>query len=51
MYNPELGRFVNRDPIGYDAGDSNLYRYCRDKPLSALDPTGQTELCGFMDAM
>ncbi|MGL4514554.1 MAG: RHS repeat-associated core domain-containing protein [Lacipirellulaceae bacterium] len=24
-YHPTLGRWVRRDPIGYDGGDSNLY--------------------------
>lgn len=25
FYHPELGRFVQRDPIGYDQADNNLY--------------------------
>jgi RHS repeat-associated protein len=29
VYHPTLRRFVQRDPIGYDAGDVNLMRYVR----------------------
>ncbi|MDZ4818681.1 MAG: RHS repeat-associated core domain-containing protein, partial [Planctomycetota bacterium] len=40
-YDPGLGGFVRRDPLGFDAGDSNLYRYVGNCPLMRLDPTGQ----------
>ncbi|MDZ7619829.1 MAG: RHS repeat-associated core domain-containing protein [Patescibacteria group bacterium] len=40
MYDPELGRFVSRDPIGYAAGDVSLYRYVGSAPLSSNDPGG-----------
>ena len=26
-YDPQQGRWLNQDPLGFDAGDSNLYRY------------------------
>jgi len=42
-YEPPLGRFINRDPIGYSAGDANLYRYVSNRPLNALDPLGYAE--------
>jgi len=42
-YEPPLGRFINRDPIGYSAGDANLYRYVSNRPLNALDPFGYAE--------
>jgi RHS repeat-associated protein len=42
-YHVELGRFVNRDPIGYDAGDGNLYRYVSNSPLNDLDSYGLQE--------
>ncbi len=38
-YNPSLGRFVQRDPIGY-AGGMNLYEYCGGMPTAATDPSG-----------
>jgi RHS repeat-associated protein len=40
-YDPKLGRFLSEDPLGLAAGDANLYRYVRNDPLNATDPTGQ----------
>ncbi len=40
-YHPTLGRFVGRDPIGYEAGDANLYRYVGDSPINKTDPSGE----------
>ena len=34
------GRWVIRDPLGFDGGDWNLYRYVMGDPLIALDPYG-----------
>ena len=39
-YSP-TGRFLGLDPIGFEAGDSNLYRYVGNSPLNGTDPTGQ----------
>jgi RHS repeat-associated protein len=39
-YSANLGTFISRDPIGYDAGDMNLYEYTGDSPLTHTDPTG-----------
>lgn len=39
-YNPTLGRFMSEDPIGFDAGDYNLFRYCHNDPLDLTDPMG-----------
>jgi hypothetical protein len=41
MYDPTLGRFLQRDSVGFTAGDSNLYRYVRDNPANGSDPTGK----------
>ncbi|MDR2407106.1 MAG: RHS repeat-associated core domain-containing protein, partial [Bacteroidales bacterium] len=40
-YSTELGRFINRDPIGYEGRDINLFRYVYNIPLLAVDSTGQ----------
>jgi RHS repeat-associated protein len=39
-YNPDLGRFLQVDPSGFDAGDMNLFRYCDDAPVDLSDPMG-----------
>ncbi len=38
-YDPRLGRFVMRDPIGL-AGGLNTYAYARNSPTVGVDPTG-----------
>lgn len=40
FYDPFLGRFVEIDPIGFAADDTNLYRYVRNAPTNSVDPTG-----------
>jgi RHS repeat-associated protein len=37
---PKLGRFISRDPIGFNGGDFNLYRYVRNRPQTLVDPSG-----------
>ena len=39
-YNPETGRFLSEDPIGFNSGDYNLYRYVMNRPLMNTDPSG-----------
>jgi len=39
FYSSHLGRWVNRDPIGYRGG-FNLYRYVGGRPTYYLDPSG-----------
>ena len=39
-YHSELGRFVSRDPIGYDAREMDLYCYVRNTPTDLIDPFG-----------
>jgi RHS repeat-associated protein len=38
-YKPEIGRFLQVDPLGYKAG-MNLYRYCGNNPWNMSDPLG-----------
>jgi len=40
-----LGRWINRDPIEYLAGDVNLYRYVLNQALRLLDPFGLQDMC------
>ncbi len=39
-YDPTTGRWLTQDPLGFDAGDSNLYRYVNNAPTMAKDPSG-----------
>ena len=40
FYDAAIGRFLSEDPIGFTAGDSNLYRYVGGSPLDSIDPSG-----------
>ena len=39
-YDPAVGRFLQRDPLGFAAGDLNLYAYVENGPLKGRDPSG-----------
>lgn len=40
-YDPEVGRFINKDPIGFAGGDINLYTYVGGNPVNWVDPEGK----------
>ncbi len=40
-YDPVLGQYLTEDPIGFTAGDENLYRYVQNNPVNLIDPTGK----------
>jgi len=42
-YDPATGRWLSQDPIGFEAGDANLYRYVGNGPTGATDPSGLDE--------
>jgi len=39
-YDPVVGRFLNKDPIGFSGGDTTLYSYVSNRPTYFIDPTG-----------
>ncbi len=39
-YDPKMGRWIGNDPLGFDAGDSNLSRYVNNRPTMAVDASG-----------
>jgi RHS repeat-associated protein len=39
-YSPDLGRFLQPDPIGFKGDGSNLYRYCGNDWANRTDPDG-----------
>ena len=49
MYNPAVGRFVSRDPIGFGGGN-NLWSYAGNGPLNRVDPFGQSSILLYDDA-
>ncbi len=39
-YSPTLARFITEDPIRYQSGDVNWYRYVNNNPINNIDPLG-----------
>jgi RHS repeat-associated protein len=39
-YDPYTGRWTAKDPLGFDAGDVNLYAYVLADPVNMIDPAG-----------
>jgi RHS repeat-associated protein len=39
-YNPQLGRFLNEDPLRFGGGDVNLFAYANNNPINFTDPSG-----------
>ena len=40
IYDPTLGRWLQRDPIEYEGGSINLYEYVQSNPNGSVDPLG-----------
>src|SRR5437879_7493757 len=36
----KTGRWTSQDPLGFEGGDANLYRYTRNRSVNARDPFG-----------
>ena len=43
-YDPQVGRFISEDPIGFLMRDMNLYLYVRNNPTRYIDPKGTNPL-------
>jgi RHS repeat-associated protein len=48
-YDPGTGRWISQDPIGFRAGDQNLYRYVGNNVINAIDPNG-TDIWYLLDS-
>ena len=46
-YDASTGRWISEDPIGFAAGDANVYRYCGNGPTNYVDPRGTDWLDKF----
>jgi RHS repeat-associated protein len=48
FYNPWSGQFMQPDPMGFAAGDNNLFRYCGGDPVNRRDPMGTDFWRGYV---
>jgi len=46
-YDAASGKWLSEDPIGFDGGDANLYRYVGNSPTLFLDPFGLEKILGI----
>ncbi len=44
LYDPDTGRLLQKDPLGFGGGDANLFRYCGGDPVNGRDPYGLEEV-------
>lgn len=40
-YDPNVGRFISEDPIGFAGGDVNVSAYVQNNPIMLIDPNGK----------
>ena len=50
FYRPDLGRWLNRDPIEEEGGE-NLYAFCQNGPCFIIDPEGLSFLNTFLSSI
>ncbi len=51
FYDPSVGRFISEDPIHFESGDINFYRYVYNSPANMVDPLGLWGLENLPDPM
>ena len=39
-YDAQVGRWIAKDPIGFDGGQTNFYVYVNNDPVNGIDPEG-----------
>ena len=47
-FDPMIGRFTSADPLRFEAGDMNLYRYLANSPFSGTDPSGKCSMTEYL---
>jgi RHS repeat-associated protein len=48
-YDASVGRWISEDPIGFAAGDSNVYRYVGNRPVNSRDANGSSAIPPIVD--
>jgi len=43
-YDPQVGRWTSKDPIGFAGLDTNLYAYVSGNPIGFIDPSGLAQV-------
>jgi RHS repeat-associated protein len=47
FYAPDIGRFLQPDPVGFNGDATHLYRYCVNNPANSSDPMGLDTYFGY----
>jgi RHS repeat-associated protein len=48
-YDPAIGKWTAKDPIGFAGGDVNLFGYVENNPVNLIDPFGLVDLQKMID--
>lgn len=46
-YDPSIGRWISKDPVGFDGG-TNHFAYCEGDPVNLVDPDGENPAGGVI---